>query len=96
MEIAFNHLIALILLYCVLRKMKTGYSLERDQATRNHLLFMNDFKLCGKTVKKRDRLAYSVRVFHNNIKMEFRIVKREVLVMKKEKYTRSNGMQLRK
>ena len=57
---------------------------------------MGDLKFYGKTEKERDRLVHSVRVFHNNVKMELRIVKREVLVMKKEKYTRSNCMQLPK
>ena len=57
---------------------------------------MDDLKFYGKTEKERDRLVHFVRVFHNNVKMEFRIVKREVLVTKKEKYTRSNGMQLPK
>ena len=38
-------------------------------------LLTDDLKLYGKTEKELDRLVYSARVFHNDIKMEFRIAK---------------------
>ena len=67
--------------------MKIRYNLERGEVTVKHLLLMDNFKLYRKTEKELDRRVYSVRVFHNYIKMEFRIAKCGVLVMKKEKYT---------
>ena len=55
---------------------------------------MDDLKLFGKTEKQLDTLINSVRVFSSDISMEFAIEKCGVLVMKKGKYAKINGIKL--
>ena len=43
--------IALLPLSHILRETGMGYQLEKNGAKVNHLLFMNDLKLCGKNDK---------------------------------------------
>ena len=55
---------------------------------------MNDLKLFGKTEGQLETLINSVRVFSPDINMEFGIEKRGILVMKKGKYAKSDGINL--
>ena len=58
----------------------------------NHLLFMDDLKLYGKNKNKVDMLVQSVRVVSEDIRMELGIKKCAVLVMKRKKLVKSEGI----
>ena len=47
----------------ILNKAKEGYSLGKDRAKLNHLLFMDDLKLYGKDKNQLDSLVQTVRIF---------------------------------
>ena len=49
----------------------------------NHLLFMDDLKLFAKNEDQIDRLVNTVRIFSEDIKMEFGLPKCGVLMMKR-------------
>ena len=53
----------LIPLTMILIHGKVGYDLEKRQGKINHLLFMDDLKLFGKTEGQLETLINSVRVF---------------------------------
>ena len=79
----------MIPLNLVLRKVKAGYDFEE-----NHLLFMDDLKLFGKNEEQIDSWVRTVHIFSKGIGMEFGIKKCAVLVMKKGKIVKCNGIQL--
>ena len=62
--------------------MKAGEFLKSGPSI-NHLLYMDDVKLFRKTEKQLESLMNTVRIFSDDIKMEFGIKKCGVLVMKK-------------
>ena len=84
----------LIPLTMILRHVKAGYDLGKQQGKINHLLFMDDLKLFGKTEGQLETLINFVRVFSSDINMEFGIEKCGILVMKKGKYAKSDGIKL--
>ena len=86
--------LALIPLSLVLRKVKAGYNLGRGCGTVNHLLFMDDLKVYGKNEKEIDILINSVRIFSQDIRMEFGINKCATIVMKRGKIKESKGITL--
>ena len=51
----------------------------------NHLLFMDDLRLYIRSEKGLDSLVQTVRVFNEDIGMEFGIEKCAMLVMRKER-----------
>ena len=57
----------------------------------NHLLFMDDLKLFGKSYEQIDSLVQTVHTFSIDIGMEFRIKKCRVLVLKAVKLQRWKG-----
>ena len=65
--------LALIPLTLILRKAKAGYEFSDSKEKINHLLFMNDFKLYSRSEKGLDSLVQTVRVFSEDIGMEFGI-----------------------
>ena len=85
---------ALIPLTLVLRKVKAGYDLLGRRGVVNHLLFMHDLKLYGKSEKQVDTLLSTVRVFSQDIGMQFGINKCAVLVLKREKVVRCEGIEM--
>ena len=84
--------LALIPLTLMSRKVKAGYSLGNGLPTINHLLFMDDLKLYGKSENQVDTLLQSVRIVSEDIRMEFGIEKCAVLVMKRGKLVKSEGI----
>ena len=76
--------LVLIAMSLMLRDVKAGYDLGASREKVNHLLFMDDLKLYGQNEKQIDTLINTVRIFSQDIGMEFRISKFAVLVMKKE------------
>ena len=60
----------------------------------NHLLLMDDFKLYSKKDRALDSLIQTVRIFSEDIGMEFGIDKCAMLVMQKRKIEKSYGIPL--
>ena len=86
--------IAMIPLTKMLRKCQQAYHLG-DKATRdNHLLFMDDLKLYGKNDKELESLVNTVRVFSEDINMEFGIDKCAVINLQRGKVRNSRGITL--
>ena len=75
-------ILALIPLTIVLRKVKAGYDLGKGNGIINHLLFMDDLKLYGKSEKQIDTLVQSVRIVSSDMCMEFGVSKCAILIMK--------------
>ena len=87
-------IICLIPLSLILRNVKAGFEFRKSGPSINHLLYMDDVKLFGKTEKQLESLMNTVRIFSDDIRMEFGIKKCGVLVMKKGKHVRSEGIEI--
>ena len=55
----------------VLRQTKVSYKFKKGGKKINHLLFMDDLKLFAKNEDQIDNLVNTVRIFSEDIKMEF-------------------------
>ena len=86
--------LALILLSLILRRAKAAYEFSESKEKINHLLFMDDLKLHSRNEKGLDSLVQTVRVFSEDIGMEFGIEKCAMLVMEKGKIVKSDGIEL--
>ena len=86
--------LALIPLSLILRKVKAAYELSENKEKINHLLFMDDLKLYSRSEKGLDSLEQTVRVFSEDIGIEFGIEKFAMLVMEKGKIVKSIGIEL--
>ena len=86
--------VAMIPITKVLQKMKIGYQLEKGGSRINHLMFMDDIKLFGRSVNEIDSLIQTVRVLSGDIRMEFGIEKCALVNTVRGKVTRSEGIQL--
>ena len=62
--------ICLIPMSLVLRKVKAGYSFGNDKFRVNHLLFMDDMKLFGRSSVEIDKLVSTVYVVSVDMRME--------------------------
>ena len=82
--------LAMIPLSIVLNNMKAGYTLGRNRGKLNHLLFMDDLKLYGKSLRELDSLVETTRIYSKDIGMEFGISKCAMLEMKRGKVVDSN------
>ena len=87
-------IICLVPLSLILRTVKAGFEFRKSGPSINHLLCMDDVKLFGKTEKQLESLMNTVRIFSDDIRMEFGIKKCGVLVMKKGKHVRSEGIEI--
>ena len=79
-------IIAMMPLNNILRKCTAGYKLSRSQEKINHLMCMDDVRLFAKNEKELETLIYIVRIYNQNIGMEFGIEKCAMLVMKSGKH----------
>ena len=86
-------IIALIPLTYILRIANPGYEFRTGETT-NHLLFMDDLTLYSKNERALDSHNQTVRTFSENTGMPFRIDKSAMLVMKKGKIVKSDGIEL--
>ena len=84
----------LIPLSLILRKTKAAYKFSERKEKINHLLFMDDLKLYSQSEKGLDALVHTVRVFSDDIGMEFGMEKCAMLVMEKGKIVKSVGIEL--
>ena len=80
--------IALIPLTHILRTANPGYEF-RSGVTINHLLYMDDIKLFSKSKMALDSLIQTLRIFSEDIGMQFGIDKFAMFVMKKGKIVKS-------
>ena len=64
-------IIAMISLKHILRKCTAGYKLSRSQEKIDHLMYMDDIKLFAKNEKEMETLIHTVRIYGQNIGMEF-------------------------
>ena len=87
-------MLALIPLNLILTKAKAEYEFSESKEKINHLLFMDDLKLHNRSEKELDSLVQTVRVFSEDIGMEFGIETCATLVMEKGKIVMSVGIEL--
>ena len=78
----------------ILRKCIAGYKLSRSQEKINHLMYMDDIKRFAKKGKELETLIHTVRIYCQDIGMEFGIEKYPMLVMKNDKWHLTDGMEL--
>ena len=84
--------LALIPLSLILRKAKVALSFQKEKI--NHLLLMDDLNLYSRSEKGFDSLVQTVRVFSEDIGMQFGIEKCAMLLMGKRKIVKSVGIEL--
>ena len=87
-------IIAMMPLNNILRKWTAGYKLSRSQEKINHLMYMDDIKLFAKNEKEVEIPIHAVRIYSQDIGMEFGIEKCAMLVMKSGKRQMTDGMEL--
>ena len=78
----------------ILRKCSAGYKLSRSQEKINHLMYMDDIKLFAKNEKELETLIHTVRIFSQDIGMEFGIEKCALLILKGGKRHLTDGIEL--
>ena len=78
----------------ILRKCTVGYKLSKSQEKINHLMYMDDIKLFKENEKEMENLIHTVRIYSQDIGMEFGIAKCAKLVMKSDKRHLTDGMEL--
>ena len=86
--------LCLIPLTVILRKSESAYQFLSDKEKINHLLFMYDLKLYATNEKGLETLVQTVRIFSDDIGMEFGINKYATLVPKKGEITKFDGISL--
>ena len=84
-------IIAIMPLNHILRKCTTGYKLRRSQEKINHLMYMDAIKLFAKNEKELETLIHTVRIYSQDIGMEFGIKKSAMLVMNSGKRHLTDG-----
>ena len=73
-------IIVMLPLSILLKREEIGYKLGPDGKLINHLLFMDDLKLYGRSEEDLDKLVEVVHVYSRDIGMEFGLDKCAVLV----------------
>ena len=86
--------LALIPFSLILRKAKAAYQFSERKEKINHLLYTDDLKSYSRSEKGLDSLVQTVRVFSEDIEMEFGIEKCAMLLMEKGKTVKSVGVEL--
>ena len=86
--------ICMIPLSLILRKTAAGYSFKENQLKINHLLYLDDLKLYGKTNDQIDLLVRTVYLFTSDVGMEFGVNKCGTIVLKRGKMVECNGIEL--
>ena len=78
----------------ILRKCTAGYKPCKLEEKINHLMYMDDIKLFAKNEKELETLIHAVRIYSQDIGMEFGIEKCAMLVMKSGRRQLTDGMEL--
>ena len=82
----------MIPLSLLLRKIKASYELGWKEFKLNHLLFIDDHKLYEKSDAQIDSLVQTVFTFSEDIGMEFSLKKCGVVILKKRKLVKFDGI----
>ena len=85
--------LCLIPLTLILHKSESAYQFSSTKGKINHL-FMDDLKLYVKNEKGLDSFVQTVRIFSDDIGMEFGIEKCATIVLKRGKITKFDGISL--
>ncbi|XP_063595812.1 uncharacterized protein LOC134772704 [Penaeus indicus] len=86
--------LCMIPLTLILRKVAASYEWGNKEFRINHLLFMDDLKLFAKNQDQIDSLVQTVHLFSEDIGMQFGLNKCGVLVLKRGKMVKQNGVAL--
>ena len=86
--------IYMIPLSLLLRKLKASYEWGREEFKLNHLLFMDDLKHIGKRDDQIDSLVQTAFTFSEDITIEFDLKKCGVVILKKGKLVKFDGIHL--
>ena len=78
----------------ILKKCRAGYKFSRSQEEINHRIYMDDIKQFAKNEKELETLTWAVRIYSQDIGMEFGIEKCTLLVMKSGKRHMTDGIEL--
>ena len=78
----------------ILRKCTAGCKLNRSQEKISLLMYMDDIKLFAKNEKQLETLIHAIKIYSQDIGMEFGIEKCALLVMKSGKRHMTDGMEL--
>ena len=78
----------------IFRKCTAGYKLCRSQEKINHLMYMDDIKQFAKDEKELETLIHAVRIYSQDVGMEFGIEKCAMVVMKSGKRHLTDGLEL--
>jgi hypothetical protein len=85
---------ALIPLTIILRKTGFGYQPSKNAAKISHLLYMDDLKLYGKSAAELESLLNTVRIFSNDISMEFGLEKCATLTIQRGSVVQTEGINM--
>ena len=86
--------LSMIPLSLLLRKVNVCYEWGKKEYKLNHLLFMDDLKLFSKNEEQIESLIQTTHIFSTDIGMEFGIKKCGVLILKRGKIVRCDGIEL--
>jgi len=88
--------IAIIPLTRTLRQCDVGYQLGdgHSNCKINHLLFMDDLKLYGRNDRETESLVHTVRIFSEDIAIQFRIEKCATIKLQRGKVKHTEGIVL--
>ena len=78
----------------ILKKVNACYEWRKKEYKLNHLLFMDDLKLFGKSEEQTNMLMRTVHVFSTDIGMKIGIKKCGILTMQRGKIVKSEGIKL--
>jgi len=84
---------AMVPLTIILRKIRPGYSM-RDKSKINHLLYMDDLKVYGKSRREIETIIHTVRIFSDDIGMEFGLDKCATIMLRRGKLETGSLVQL--
>ena len=85
----------MIPLNLIRRKCTAGYKLSKSQEKINHLMNMENIKLFAKNEKELETLIQTMRIYSQDILMEYGIEKCAMLAMKSGKRHMTEGVELR-
>ena len=74
------------------QKMQSRTKFTKSQKKINHIMYMDDIKLFAKNEKELETLIHAVRIYSQDIRMEFGIEKCAMLILKSGKRDITDGM----
>ena len=87
-------MLCFILSTVILRKTESAYQFSSNKENINPFPFLDDLKLRAKNEEGLESLVQTVLIFSDDIDMEYSIDKCAILVLKRRKITKFDGMSL--